>query len=97
MTWRQVRLVLAPKPGISDNTEVKAYHSISLSSFLSKTEKLVDRHIRDGVLGECLLRCQKQNAYQTGKSMETTLIKLVMHSASAIEHKLSLIYRELPT
>jgi hypothetical protein len=50
-------------------------------------EKLVDRHIRDGVLGEALPHHQKQNANQTGKSTETRLIKLVMHSASVIEHK----------
>jgi hypothetical protein len=38
------------KPWKSDYTEVKAYH-ISLSSFLLKTmEKLVERHIKDGVL-----------------------------------------------
>jgi hypothetical protein len=51
MTWRQVKVTFIPKPGKLDYTEAKAYHLINLSSFLLKTmEKLVDRHIRDGVL-----------------------------------------------
>jgi hypothetical protein len=42
-----------PKPKKSDYAEAKAYCPISLSSFLLKTmKKLVDRHIRDGILKE---------------------------------------------
>jgi hypothetical protein len=49
MAWKQVTFI--SKPRKSDYTEAKAYHPISLSSFLLKTvEKLVDRHIRDGAL-----------------------------------------------
>jgi hypothetical protein len=53
MAWRQVRVTFVPKPGKSAYTEAKTYHPISLSFFLLKMmEKLVDRHIRDGVLKE---------------------------------------------
>jgi hypothetical protein len=49
--WRQVKVTFIPKPTKPDYTETNSYHPISLSSFLLKTmEKLVDRHIRDGVL-----------------------------------------------
>jgi hypothetical protein len=48
---RQVRVEFIPKPGKADFTEAKAYCPISLFSFLlKKMEKLVDRHIKDGVL-----------------------------------------------
>jgi hypothetical protein len=53
IAWRQVKLTFIPKYGKLDYTEAKAYHSITPSSFLLKTiDKLVDRHIRDGVLKE---------------------------------------------
>jgi hypothetical protein len=51
MTWRQATATFIPKHGKSDYTKAKAYCPISLSSFLLKMmEKLVDRHITDGVL-----------------------------------------------
>jgi hypothetical protein len=66
--WRQVKVMFIPKLGKLDYTEAKTYHPISLSSFLLKTmEKLVDRHIRGGVLKEHPLH-RNQHAYQTGKS-----------------------------
>jgi hypothetical protein len=41
-----------PKPGKATYTEPKAYCPISLLSFMLKTmEKLVDRQIRDEILG----------------------------------------------
>jgi hypothetical protein len=50
---RQVKVRFIPKPGKLDYTEAKAYQPMSLSLFLLITmEKLVDRHIRDGVLKE---------------------------------------------
>jgi hypothetical protein len=55
--WRQVRVTFTPKPRKLDYTEAKAYRPISLSSFLLKTtEKLVDRHIRDGAFRKYLLQ-----------------------------------------
>jgi hypothetical protein len=75
--WRQVKVTFIRKPGKSDYTEAKAYHPISLLSFLLKTmEKLLDRHIRDGALKEYPLH-RNQHAYQTGKSTETALHNVV--------------------
>ena len=52
-----------PKPGKPSYTKAKAYHPICLSCFLLKTlERLVDRHIRDDVLGKNPLHIN-QNAY----------------------------------
>jgi hypothetical protein len=68
-----------PKPRKSDYTKAKAYCPISLSSFLLKTmEKIVDRHIRDGVLRSQPLH-QNQHAYQIGKSTETALHSVLTH------------------
>jgi hypothetical protein len=65
--WRQVKVTFIPKPGNLDYTETKAYFPISLSPFLLKTmEKLVDRHIRDGVLRFHPLY-RNQHAYQKRK------------------------------
>jgi hypothetical protein len=70
-----------------DYTEAKAYHPISLSSFVLKTmEKLVDRHVRDGVLRIHPLN-RNQHAYQKGKSTETALRNVVTRIEYAIEHK----------
>jgi hypothetical protein len=49
-------------------------------------EKLVDRHIRDGVLRTYPLH-RNQHAYQTGKSTQTALLNVVTHTESVIEHK----------
>jgi hypothetical protein len=50
--WRQVKAMFIPKPGKAKYIESKAYHPISLSSFVLKTmEKLAETHIRDGILG----------------------------------------------
>jgi hypothetical protein len=51
MGLRQVRAMFIPKTGEADYTEAKAYCPIGLLSFLLGTmEKLVYRHLRDGVL-----------------------------------------------
>ena len=45
-------MTFIPKAGKANYTKAKAYHTISLSSFMLKMmEKLVDRHIRDEILG----------------------------------------------
>jgi hypothetical protein len=60
---------------------------MSLLSLLLKTmEKLVDRHIRDGVLKIHPLH-RNQHAYQTGKSTETALHNVVTPSEYAVKHK----------
>jgi hypothetical protein len=50
--WRQLTVTFIPKPGKANSTEAKAYCLLRLSSFVLKTmEKLVDRHIKDEILG----------------------------------------------
>jgi hypothetical protein len=50
MSWKHIRLVFIPKPG-KLLSQAKSLRPISLMSFILKTlEKLLDRHIRDGVL-----------------------------------------------
>ena len=52
--WRQVKVMLVPRPGNANYTKAKVYHPISLSSFMLKTmEKMVYRHIRHTILGLC--------------------------------------------
>jgi hypothetical protein len=51
VAWRQIKVTFNPKPWKLDYTEAKAYHPISLSSFLLKAmEKVVYRNIMDGAL-----------------------------------------------
>jgi hypothetical protein len=84
---RKQPLTFIPKPGEASYTEAKAYHPITLSSFLLKTmEKLVDRYIRDDVMRISPLH-QNQFAYQTGKSMENALHNVVTRAENAMEHK----------
>jgi hypothetical protein len=49
-------------------------------------EKLVDSHIRDGVLKECPLHWN-QHAYQNGKSIKTAFHNAVICIVSATEYK----------
>jgi len=50
MSCRHIRVVFIPKPG-KPMSQVKSLRPISLTSFMLKIhEKLLDRHIRDGVL-----------------------------------------------
>ena len=50
MSWRHTRVVFIPKPG-KLLSQAKSLRPISLMSFVLKTlEKILDRHIRDGVL-----------------------------------------------
>jgi hypothetical protein len=75
-----------PKPGKANYTEAKAYCPISRSSFMLKTmEKLVDRHIRDEILGLRPLH-QYQFAYQPGKPTETALHHVITHIEEAVEN-----------
>jgi hypothetical protein len=72
MTWRHTRVVFIPKPG-KPVTQAKSLQPISLMSFILKIlEKLLDRHIRGGVLVEKPLH-QNQFACRAGMSTETAL------------------------
>lgn len=86
MNWRQVRAIFIPKAGRPSDL-AKSFRPISLMSFILKTlEKLVDRHIRDGVLVNRPLH-QDQYAYTTGKSTETALFQVVHRLEQGLENK----------
>ena len=86
MSWRHTRVVFIPKPG-KPLTQVKSLRPISLMSFILKTlEKLLDRHIRGGVLVEKPLH-QNQFAYTAGMSMETALFQVVHRLEKSLEHR----------
>jgi len=75
--WRVSRVTFIPKKGRADYSQAKAFRPISLSSFMLKTaERLVERYIRDKVVGGQPLHCN-QHAYQAGKSCITALSELV--------------------
>jgi hypothetical protein len=87
IAWRQVKVTFIPKPGKANYTKAKAYRPISLSSFMPKTmEKLVDRHIRDEILGLQPLH-RYQFAYQPGKSTETALHHVITCIEEAVENR----------
>jgi hypothetical protein len=86
MSWWHTRVVFIPKPG-KPMTQTKSLRPISLMSFILKTlEKLLDRHIRGGVLVEKPLH-QNQFAYTAGMSMETALFQVVHRLEKCLEHK----------
>ena len=69
-------MVFIPKPG-KPLTQAKSLRPISLMSFILKTlEKLLDRHIRGGVLVGNSLH-QNQFAYRSGMSTDTALYQVV--------------------
>ena len=74
------------KPGKSSYTEAKAYRPICLSFLLKTVERLVDRHIGDGVLGRNPLNIN-QNAYQSGISTDAALNAVVSTIEKALKTK----------
>jgi hypothetical protein len=71
--WRQVKVVLIPKPGRNSHSGPRDFTPISLISFLLKTmERLVNRYLylRDESLALVTLH-PNQHAYKAGKSVET--------------------------
>ena len=80
-------MTFIPKLGKPSYTKAKAYRPICLSSFLLKPlERLVDRHIRDDVLGRNPLQIN-QHAYQSGKSTDTALNSVVSTNEKALQTK----------
>jgi hypothetical protein len=55
---------------------------------LLKTERLVDRHLRDEVLALKPLH-PNQHAYQAGKSVETALHQLVVRIKKALDQQVA--------
>jgi hypothetical protein len=96
---RQVNVTFIPKPRKANYMEAKTYCPISLSSFMQKTmEKLVDRFIRDEILGLGPLH-RYEFAYQPRKSTETALHYVIVHMMKQWKTRLHLepswILREL--
>jgi len=86
MSWKRISMVFIPKPGKS-LYHAKSLQPISLMSFILKTlEKLLDRHIRDGVLVEKPLH-QNQFAYRAGMSTETALFQVVYRMEKSLNHR----------
>ena len=86
MSWRHIRVVFIPKLG-KPLCKVKSLRPISLMSFILKIlEKLLDRHIKDGVLGERPLH-QNQFAYRAGMSIETALFQVVQRLEKSLKRK----------
>jgi hypothetical protein len=86
MSWRHIRVVFIPKPG-KPLTQAKSLRPINIMYFILKTlEKLLDRHIRGGILVERPLH-QNQFAYRAGMSMETALFQVAHRLEKRLEHK----------
>ena len=85
ISWRHIRVVFIPKPG-KPLSQAKSLRPISLMSNILKTlEKLLVRHIRDGVLVERPLH-QNQFAYWA-MSTETALFQVVHRLEKSMNHK----------
>ena len=79
--------VFVLKRGRNDYTQPRSFRPISLMSFLLKTtERLIDRHIRDGTLVRYPLHAN-QHAYLAGKSTDTALHNLVSKITRAVHGK----------
>ena len=79
-------MVFIPKPG-KPLSQAKSLRPISLMPLILKTlEKLLDRHIKDGVLVERPLH-QNQFAYRAGMSTETALFQAVHRLEKSLNHK----------
>jgi hypothetical protein len=87
MAWRQVKVTFISVPMKSDYTNAKAYHPVSLLSFLLKPmARLVSRYIRDIVLKEYSLH-QNNMPTKLENAPILTLHNVVMCTKSANEHK----------
>ena len=86
ISWRHIRVVFVSKPG-RPLSQANSLRPISLMSFILKTlEKLLGRHIRDGVLAERPLH-QNQFAYRTGMSTETAFFQVVHRLEKSLNHR----------
>jgi hypothetical protein len=86
MSWRHIRVVFIPKPG-RPLSQVKSLRPISLAFFILKTlEKLIDKHIRDGVMAEKPIH-QNQYACRANMSTEIALFKVVQRLQKSLSYK----------
>lgn len=85
--WKQVKVTFIPKPGKTNYTEAEASQPNCLVSFMLKTvERLVDRHIKDEILGLRPLH-RYQFAYQPENSTETALHHVSTLFEEAVENR----------
>lgn len=85
IAWRTIKVVFIPKPGKATYALAKSFRGISLASFLLKTlERMVDWFLRGGILLSNPMHAN-QHAYQSGKSTETALHRLVSRIDIAID------------
>jgi hypothetical protein len=86
MSWRHITVVFIPKPG-KLMSQAKSLRPMSLMSVILKIlEKLLDRHIRGGVLVEKPLH-QNQFAYRAGMSTGTALFQVTHRLEKSLNHK----------
>jgi hypothetical protein len=86
MSWWHVRVVCIPKPG-KPLSQAKSLRPISLMSYILKAlEKLIDRHIRGGVLVEKPLH-QNQFTYIAGMSTETAIFQVTHRLEKSLNHR----------
>lgn len=73
--WRTQNVIFIPKQGKPSYDDPKAYRPICLASFIFKVmEKIIDRHIRDSILGTNVFD-HRQHAYRKNRSTETCLLE----------------------
>lgn len=85
-SWTKTRVVYIPKAGRTDR-QPKSFRPISLTSFLLKSlEKVLEASIREGPLRHNPLSVH-QYAYQTGKSTELALERLVTKIGQSLDNK----------
>jgi hypothetical protein len=85
-SWRHIRVVFIPKPG-KLTSQAKLLRPISLTSVILITlQKLLDRHITDGVLVEKPLY-QNQFDYRAGMSTETAPFQVIHRLEKSLNHK----------
>ena len=82
--WGHTKVVFIPKPGKPNYATAKAFRPISLTSYLLKTaEKLIDRHLKEGVLRRKPLH-KRQHAFRTGHSTEVALHEIIRETEEAL-------------
>jgi hypothetical protein len=85
--WKQVKVTFILKPGKVNYAEAEASEPICLVSFMLKTvERLVDRHIKNEILGLHPLH-RYQFAYQPANSTETALHHVSTLFEEAVENR----------
>lgn len=84
--WRKARAVFIAKPGKAAYDNPKAFRPLCLTSFLLKTmERVIDWYIKESVITVRPLDTH-QYAYQSERSTETAVHKIVQKAEEAMEN-----------